>query len=129
MAYFIKTSVTKRSAKYSFVKTLPISLSVSAAIILMGCQTTPIENKQETPINIQQNIASTSEISQALLAEETVDIIHPVADVDFTLSDPKTVDDIYVSDDIWQRIRGKFTFDIPENRRVTAQRNWFVKHP
>jgi membrane-bound lytic murein transglycosylase D len=127
MNNLLKISIKKRL----FSTKLPLSLSISAAILLMGCQTTSIKNNdQSIETNIQeQHIASTAEINQAILTDDTVDIIHPVADVDFTLTDPKTVDDIYVSDDIWQRIRAKFTFDIPDDKRVDSQRNWFAKHP
>ncbi len=129
MAYFIKKNVIKSANKDTFPQLLPFSLSVSIAALLMGCQVTPIDNTSEVVTNVQHHIASSAEINQAILTDETLDIIHPVADVDFTLSDPKTVDDIYVSDDIWQRIRAKFTFDIPDDKRVNSQRNWFIKHP
>ena len=131
MNYFSKTSNKSRSKKHCFSKALPLSLSVSAAIILMGCQITSLQHGADDKLTNAQNpnIATTAEINQAILTDETIDIIHPVADVDFTLTDPKIVDDIYVSDDIWQRIRTKFTFEIPEDRRVAVQRNWFVKHP
>jgi membrane-bound lytic murein transglycosylase D len=131
MNNFLKTPFRKSTKKRSLSLSLPLSLSVSAAILLMGCQATSPSNNQQVAHEItnQQNIASTVEINLAILTEEAVDIIHPVADVDFTLSDPETVDDIYVSDDIWQRIRSKLTFNVPENRRVISQRNWFVKHP
>jgi membrane-bound lytic murein transglycosylase D len=129
MAYFIKKNVTKSANKHSLSQVLPFSLSVSIATLLMGCQLTSVDNTPEVTPNVEQHIASSAEINQAILTDEIVDIIHPVADVDFTLSDPKTVDDIYVSDDIWQRIRAKFTFDIPDDKRVDSQRNWFIKHP
>ncbi len=129
MAYFINKNVIKSANKDTFPQLLPFSLSVSIAALLMGCQVTPIDNTSEVVTNVQHHIASSAEINQAILTDETLDIIHPVADVDFTLSDPKTVDDIYVSDDIWQRIRAKFTFDIPDDKRVNSQRNWFIKHP
>jgi len=129
MANLINTSVTPNVNRQSVSQVLSFSLSVSIATLLMGCQNTFIENNQEVTTNTQQNIASSAEINQAILTDETADIIHPVADVDFTLSDPNTVDDIYVSDDIWQRIRAKFTFEIPDQKRIDSQRNWFIKHP
>ncbi|NQZ21808.1 MAG: LysM peptidoglycan-binding domain-containing protein [Colwellia sp.] len=95
----------------------------------MGCQSTFLENNQDVTTKVQQNIASSTEINQAILTAETLDIIHPVADVDFTLSAPETVEDSYIADDIWQRIRAKFSFDIPDQKRIDSQRNWFIKHP
>ncbi|WDD96793.1 lytic transglycosylase [Thalassomonas actiniarum] len=104
-------------------------LSLPASLLLLGCQNTPFSQEQELPeaanTELAANVASPVEISQALLADEAVDVIHPVADVDITLSE----NDTHVSDDIWQRIRDGLTFDVPENKRVLAQRNWYAKHP
>jgi len=131
MNYFLNKAEKTRSKKRSFSQVLPLSLSVSTAILLMGCQVTALQNDDTTKVTKiqEQHIASTAEINQAILTDETNDIVHPVADVEFTLTDPKTVDDVYVSNDIWQRISTKFTFDIPDEKRIDAQRNWFVKHP
>ena len=74
-----------------------------------------------TQEKLSEYIASPIEINQALLADETASVIHPVADVDFTLTD-----DIHVSDDLWQELRQGLTFDIPENKRLIAQRNWWL---
>jgi len=131
MNYFLNKAEKTRSKKRSFSQVLPLSLSVSTAILLMGCQVIALQNDDTAKLtNIdEQYIASTAEINQAILTDETSDIVHPVADVEFTLTDPKTVDDVYVSNDIWQRISTKFTFNIPDQKRIDAQRNWFVKHP
>jgi membrane-bound lytic murein transglycosylase D len=131
MKFILKTSNKSPAKKYTFAKALPLSFSLAFSVMLMGCQATSVQSSngaQATDID-QRMIASTAEINQAILADENIDIIHPVADVEFTLTDPEIVDDIYVSDDIWQRIRTKFTFKIPEDKRLTQQRNWFVKHP
>ncbi|MDO6447277.1 LysM peptidoglycan-binding domain-containing protein [Colwellia sp. 1_MG-2023] len=106
-----------------------ISFSLSAAIALVGCQsTTPNQglsanNNQATNTLLLENIASPVDISQALLADETADVIHPVNDVEISLSE-----DVNVSDDVWQRIREQLTFPIEQNRRVVVQRNWYAKN-
>ena len=105
-------------------------LLVPTFILLSGCQSTLIsqENKNEKNISIQaENIASTADINQALLIDENIDVIHPVDDVAFSLS--STQNAIENSNDVWQRIRGQLTFEVPENNRVVSQRNWYVKHP
>jgi len=110
----------------NFMKQLSITLS--AALLFSGCQSTVFQaEQQKTPQNsvIQaEDLASPLDINKALLADGTLDITHPVADVDFTVSD-----DLKVNDDLWQHIRDKLKFDIPQNRRVIAQRNWYTKHP
>ena len=101
-----------------------LTLSLSASLLLLGCQTT----QQEQPTELtaaNEYIATPVEINQALLADESIDVIHPVADVEIDLAD----DDVHISDDIWQRIQQQISFDIPQNKRVIVQRNWYAKHP
>jgi len=107
------------------MKYFPISLV--ALVVLSGCQLTTNQSHQDSsPVELatQQSIATPVEITHALLQDERADVIHPVDDVDITLTDK----DIYVENDIWQRIRHQLTFDIPQNRRVVVQRNWYAKH-
>ena len=108
------------------MKYLP--LSITAVIIFTGCQTTqPTENLSQQPTNYpiisDHNIASPVDINQALLADETAAVFHPVADVDISLSEDKNV-----SDDLWQRIREQLFFNVEQNRRVVVQRNWYAKN-
>jgi membrane-bound lytic murein transglycosylase D len=106
-----------------------ISFTLSAAIALVGCQSTTYNdglqttNRSENNITIFDQIATPVDISQALLADETADVIHPVNDVEISLAD-----DLNISDDIWQRIREQLTFPVEQNRRVIVQRNWYAKH-
>jgi membrane-bound lytic murein transglycosylase D len=129
----LKTSLSKLSSKsHRQSLSLTFPLSMVAAIVLSGCQVTPLGQENSEQVNeiaTNKSIATTAEINQVLITDPAVDIIHPVADVEFTLSDPATNDDIYVVDDIWQRIRSNLSFEIPEDKRVSQQRNWFVKHP
>ncbi|MEW6991501.1 LysM peptidoglycan-binding domain-containing protein [Colwelliaceae bacterium 6441] len=107
-----------------------ISLSLSLAIALIGCQSTTEQSNKLVSItnaathpSMMENIATPVDINQALLADETAAVIHPVDDIDISLSDEATI-----SDDVWQRIRKQLNFDIAQNRRVVVQRNWYAKH-
>ncbi len=107
-----------------------ISFSLSAAIALVGCQTTTTTDhssnaKSTLAVNslVIERIATPVDISQALLADETADVIHPVDDVEISLSD-----EVNISDDVWQRIRSQLTFNVEQNRRVIVQRNWYAKN-
>ncbi|TYK64706.1 lytic transglycosylase [Colwellia echini] len=112
---------------FPFLPFLPL------VVLLIGCQNSPASNdKQETTLSIEESEIETAEpleINQALLADESIDVIHPVADGDFSLND--TLKEGADDDDnnIWPRIRTQFIFDIPEQPRVISQRNWFLKHP
>ncbi len=96
-----------------------------AFLLLSACQSPPSSNESIRLVNQNAITANAVEINQALLADESIDIFHPVADVDFSLSKEAPVQ----QEDIWQRIRNQFTFDIPQNKRLIAQRNWYVKNP
>jgi membrane-bound lytic murein transglycosylase D len=93
-----------------------------AFIFLSGCQSTILSQDTYN----KENIASTSDINQALLIDENIDVMHPVDDVDFSLSAKGGQQS---NNDVWHRIRKQFTFNVPENNRILAQRNWYVKHP
>jgi membrane-bound lytic murein transglycosylase D len=98
-------------------------LFLPALFILSGCQST-LESNNEVDLS-NQNIADSVDINQALLADESIDVIHPIADVEFTLKE-KPVNNV---DNIWPRIQQQLTFAVPENKRLIAQRNWYVRHP
>ena len=97
-----------------------------ALIALSGCQSTLLSQKNTDQTYLPpEQVANTAEINQALLADESIDVIHPVEDVTFSLKGEELTN----SNDVWQRIRGQLTFDIPQNKRVVVQRDWYAKHP
>ncbi len=98
-------------------------LLLPALFILSGCQSTPESNNEIDLTNT--NIANSVDINQALLADESIDVIHPIPDVEFTLKEESPQN----SNDIWPRIQKQLTFDVPENKRLIAQRNWYARHP
>ena len=108
-------------------------LLLPVVVLFVGCQSLSQSdgNTVTDPYLVDSEIqtADPAEINQALLADESIDIIHPVADVDFslnnTLKDTKAIEE----NNIWPRIRKQLTFDIPNQKRLISQRNWFVKHP
>ena len=108
------------------LKTFLITSSFSSLLLLSACQTTQQAETDEQSLDNAEliDIASVSEINQAILTDPNVDVIHPIADVEFTTNS----DNIDVNNDIWQRIRANLTFDIPQNKRLVTQRNWFAKH-
>ena len=96
-----------------------------ALLILGGCQSTTTSPTKVNESNQDiKSIASTNDINQALLTDESIDVIHPVEDVEFSLKD----NTLKSPDDVWQRIRDQLSFDVPQNNRVIMQRNWYAKH-
>ncbi|RHW77011.1 LysM peptidoglycan-binding domain-containing protein [Colwellia sp. RSH04] len=96
-----------------------------ALFLIGGCQSTLQPEDVNQANNQNTEAASVEEINHALLADESIDVYHPVADVDFSLNKEA----ITRHDDLWKRIRDQLQFDIPENKRLKAQRDWYVKHP
>ncbi|GAA0820114.1 LysM peptidoglycan-binding domain-containing protein [Colwellia asteriadis] len=105
------------------MKNFLIPALLPALVILSGCQST-ISSNEKTSID-NEYIADSVDINQALLADESIDVIHPVADVEFTLKEDVAI----THDNIWPRIQQQLSFAIPENKRLIAQRNWYVRHP
>ncbi|MBA6327512.1 LysM peptidoglycan-binding domain-containing protein [Colwellia sp. MB02u-6] len=109
-----------------------ITLSIATVLLLSGCQSILNQNQSNnletnTDIQVLIDVASSAEINQALLVDEAIDVIHPIADGDIDLGND--LKESYLSNDVWQRIRSKLEFSIPEDPRVVSQRNWFIKHP
>lgn len=84
-----------------------------------------LETNAETQTLI--DVASAVEINEALLVDEAIDIIHPVADGNVDLGNESSAN--FFSNDVWQRIRSNLEFSVPDNARVASQRDWFIKHP
>ncbi len=109
-----------------------ITLSLATVLLLSGCQALLTQTESDNLETNSENrplidVASAGEINQALLVDEAIDVIHPIADGNIDLGND--LQENYLSNDVWQRIRSKLEFPIPENARVASQRAWFVKHP
>ncbi|KGJ99644.1 LysM peptidoglycan-binding domain-containing protein [Thalassotalea sp. ND16A] len=99
----------------------PISLT-----LMVGCQNLDDQALKSGADKIPPGkMASNGDIYEALLADETAKVIHPKADVDIELGDK---DNAIISDNVWDRVRSQLHFDIPQNKKVIAQRNWYAKH-
>ncbi|MDN4504167.1 LysM peptidoglycan-binding domain-containing protein [Alteromonadaceae bacterium BrNp21-10] len=66
-----------------------------------------------------------------------IPVNHPVEEVEFVV-DPEAADIepiIAVAPEepkitnLWQRVRNQLNMHVPDNRRVTNQKNWYLKHP
>ncbi|WP_057831567.1 lytic transglycosylase [Colwellia sp. TT2012] len=103
-------------------------LLLPAIVLLAGCQSlspNDVNTDNDSVATPHLEAANSVEINQALLADENIDVIHPFADVDIVLTDQDSVE----QHNIWPRIRSQLSFDIPEEKRLIAQRNWYVNHP
>ncbi len=101
-------------------------LLVSTVFILSACQSLQFGSisSDETPAKLTeepQKIVTVDPAITARLAQEKADLS------DFCADSLQT--DTQAYSDVWQRVKSQFTFDIPDNRRVASQKNWYLKHP
>ncbi|GGD68321.1 lytic transglycosylase [Lacimicrobium alkaliphilum] len=87
-----------------------------AANVIKGCDTQ--EHDADTCANAQEGI---------------IPITHPVEDI-ATPIEPKPEiseqpEEVQEITNLWMRIRQQLSFEVPDDRRVKAQQNWYLKHP
>ena len=85
------------------------------------------ESFTETCSDIQSNAEHDPETC-AQAQEGVVAVVHPTEVVDIPLGDDEQVIDAPI-DDVWERVRESLYFGVPDQRRVTVQKNWYLKHP
>jgi len=65
-------------------------------------------------------------------ASGTIPITHPVDTVEMAVEVPEEIAvaaaEIEIKD-VWQRVRNQLNFEFEDNKRIAAQRNWYLKHP
>ncbi|MEP4889317.1 MAG: LysM peptidoglycan-binding domain-containing protein [Aliiglaciecola sp.] len=129
--------------------------SFSLLMVLAGCQTFMAESHGETEKQTHQEQLIAEQISKSCeqkhaLADElfdctsashgTIPVTHPTEIVEITVEPDNYVelpaDEIADNNDsskspenLWLRIKQQLTFPIPDNDRLKAQKNWYLKHP
>jgi membrane-bound lytic murein transglycosylase D len=62
----------------------------------------------------------------------TIPITHPVEPVEVDVEVPEAIAEAAAEievKDVWQRVRSQLRFEFEDNKRIAAQRNWYLKHP
>ncbi|MDB4281579.1 LysM peptidoglycan-binding domain-containing protein [Paraglaciecola sp.] len=62
----------------------------------------------------------------------TIPIIHPVETVEVVIEVPEAIVEASAETeikDVWERVRSQLNFKFEDNKRIAAQRNWYLKHP
>ena len=110
-----------------------------ACALIGGCSLTQNVNNEpdaliehepftQTCSDIQPTIEHDAE-SCAQAQEGVVAVVHPTEVVDIPLGDTQELDADTPVDDVWERVRASLNFEVPDQRRVTVQKNWYLKHP
>ncbi len=122
-------------------------------MVLTGCQTYMADSHAQSETHQEQLIAEQINNSceqKHALADElfdctsasqgTIPVTHPTEIVEITVEPDNYVElpddeiaDINEStqspENLWLRIKQQLTFPIPDNDRLKAQKNWYLKHP
>ena len=104
-----------------FMKKSPLVLGL--AMVLSGCQTLTSTHSDNTTDSIianqsveQLNGASPSEINDALMMNAQYVQLNELDD-----TSP-------IFDDVWERIRYQLSIEVPQNRPVVTERNYYARH-
>lgn len=128
---------------------MKILLLISILLMLVACKSTESHSSdiaqqqaQEHQIAAQINVSCNihGQAAQDLFdcdsaAAGTIPVTHPQDEVDIPiplaadLAEAEIVDQVEEVTDVWQRIRTQLSFEVPDNRRVNVQKNWYLKHP
>lgn len=101
---------------------------------LSGCQMLPDDDSALIESNQQHNAAcevANTEVANPedceIANDGVIEVMHPSEEVavDLDTQEPEPV----VIDNVWDRARNQFSFEIPDDKRVTLQRDWYLKHP
>ncbi|MDC8830656.1 LysM peptidoglycan-binding domain-containing protein [Alteromonas gilva] len=115
------------------------ALPLLVVTLLTGCQLT--DTAEQAQPQIAENRAdtrSTCEIAHTdindqadceLANEGVIEVMHPTEEVEVEITPAEEAVEPVVIENLWLRASNQFTFEIPDNRRVEAQRNWYLKHP
>jgi membrane-bound lytic murein transglycosylase D len=100
---------------------LPLLAALTFA--LSGCQTmtaTPSDPEQANNKHSQLEGASPSDINTALMVNAHYQLL--INDTDDNEQAPP------VFDDVWERIRYQLSIEVPQNRPVVSERNYYARH-
>lgn len=109
-------------------------LSILVTSMLTGCQLTgPDEAEPEVADNRTTcEIAHTNINDQAdceLANEGVIEVMHPTEEVEVDIDPAQDPAEPEVIANLWVRASNQFQFEIPDNKRIAIQRDWYLKHP
>ena len=112
---------------------------------LSACTATSPNNDQASQLDQEHQIAEQILVSCEQSKEQAEDhfdcesaqsgiipITHPVEPVEVAVEVPKEIVEAAAEvemKDLWQRVRSQLRFSFEDNKRIAAQRNWYLKHP
>lgn len=96
--------------------------SVAIIFVLSGCKT--LNTQAPSSLEAKPDVSLKEKPSN-----DEVALIEPIAPIELCEATPESAEDPEAYSDAWIRVKQQLNFDIPNNRRVRAQKNWYSKHP
>jgi membrane-bound lytic murein transglycosylase D len=108
------------------------TIIVLALSVLSGCKSTSSSTFLDFGNNNQQK--NQSPVEKATLPESVAkpdDIVDALTIAALELEEGAIdlENTVPVFDDVWDRVRYQLSFEVPQNRQVVQERNWYTKHP
>jgi membrane-bound lytic murein transglycosylase D len=106
-------------------------------LLLSGCASTAQNTSQQqiaevvAPEHDEFACVVSGELGQEMCeasSEGVLPVIHPADPIELNLNEETVPAPIQVTD-TWDRVRKSFTFDVPDRKRVSNQKNWYLRHP
>ena len=111
-----------------YIKKNNIVILVSALIALAGCSSTPIASNDTEMVVSTPNLDNANRPSKIASPSEVVDAL-TLAALQPEVGSIDLDEEPMEFDDVWNRISYQLSIEIPQNRQVVTERNWYAKHP
>ncbi|GAA0286093.1 LysM peptidoglycan-binding domain-containing protein [Psychrosphaera haliotis] len=111
-----------------YIKKNNIVILVSALIALAGCSSTPIASNDTEMVVSAPNLNNANRPSKIASPSEVVDAL-TLAALQPEVGSIDLDEEPMEFDDVWNRISYQLSIEIPQNRQVVTERNWYAKHP
>ena len=111
-----------------YIKKNNIVILVSALIAIAGCSSTPIASNDTEMVVSTPNLDNANRPSKIASPSEVVDAL-TLAALQPEVGSIDLDEEPMEFDDVWNRISYQLSIEIPQNRQVVTERNWYAKHP
>ncbi|MGX5202497.1 LysM peptidoglycan-binding domain-containing protein [Aliikangiella sp. IMCC44632] len=100
---------------------MQLKLTICALVlVLSGCKTLLPTVQNGTDNNL--SLAATAPVEPKPVATDSFDLTQNCA------AEPNDIDP-HAFSDVWDRVKAQLTFEVPDKRRVRAQKSWYSRHP
>jgi len=127
----IMSCATKNWERMKYIIALLLPLALSGCVLTE--QTASQQEILEAQASAHDEFACvvSNELGQEMCeasSEGVLAVIHPAAPIELNLNEETVPAPIKITDS-WDRVRQGFSFTVPNRKRVTNQKNWYLRHP